>query len=71
MNSDISIQISFWTSIISSILFIVSELLAYSKCPDHGVIKVLISFSKRLIGINTPVQLVEAVEQEIINDIPS
>ncbi len=64
-------EIAFWTSIVSSILFIISELLAYSKCEDHGICKVLVSFSKRLLNINTPVQLVEAIEQEIIADIPS
>ncbi len=64
-------EIAFWTSIISSVLFIISELLAYSKCDDHGVIKVLVSFSKRLIGVSTPTQLVEAVEHEVITDIPS
>ncbi len=69
--SQFETDFNFWISIAASILFIISEILAYSKCPDHGVIQVLISFSKRLIGIQNPTQLVEAIEQEVIADIPS
>lgn len=58
-------DVAAWASVISTALFIISELLSLSKCPANGVCQWLLVTSKRILRIKTKADIPQAIADEI------
>ena len=58
-------DVAAWASVISTGLFIISELMAFSNCSSNGVCQWLLVTSRRILRIKTVADIPAVVAEEI------